>query len=154
MTNHQYKVRYQATLIVTTSLVLALLCGWMKHQMQIQASWADPRPIERDVVVIEKEVEKVVEVPRLPKTVEEEIRGVFGKDAPTALRVAKCESGYNPKAKNGTSSARGVFQVMQSWHQINEKWLYNPGINIRVAYQLFQEQGWGPWEASRHCWGK
>lgn len=153
MTKHQLKVRHDVYKVLFFSLLVGMVFGAIKHQMQVQAEsfeW----PVNRDAIILEKEVEVLVEVPRLPKTVEEEIRAVFGKDAPTALRVAKCESGFNPKAKNKESSARGVFQIMQSWHGIKEKWLLNQSINVRVAYQLFTEQGWNPWKASRHCWGK
>lgn len=85
--------------------------------------------------------------------IEQEIRLVFGKAGDTAVKVARCESGLNPQAKNKISSARGLFQIMQSWHKIDQKWLFNPNINILVAKQLYDEQGWNPWEASRWCWG-
>lgn len=85
--------------------------------------------------------------------IEEEIRLVFGEAGETAVKVARCESSLNPQAKNKTSSARGLFQIMQSWHGIDQKWLFNPHINILVAKQLYDEQGLAPWEASRWCWG-
>lgn len=98
------------------------------------------------------EVEKPIYV--TPETIEDKIRATFTEDPETAVRVAKCESGLNPKAKNKTSSARGLFQIMQSWHKVSEKWLLNEDINIAIAHQLWHEQGWVPWEASRHCWGE
>jgi hypothetical protein len=82
------------------------------------------------------------------------IRDVWGEYAELGIAIARCESGFNPEAVNPTSSARGLFQVMQSWHKIDQKWLFNPVINTHVAYQLYQEQGVAPWEASKHCWGE
>jgi hypothetical protein len=96
-----------------------------------------------------------VTVYELPQTIEEEIRAVFGKDAEDAIKVAKCESGMRADAKNHNnngSSDGGVFQI-NSVHGIRAKWLSNPSINIRVAKQLFDEQGWTPWRYSYWCHG-
>lgn len=89
-----------------------------------------------------------------PKNVDEIIEFVFGKNANQAKKIAKCESGYNHKAKNKQSSARGLFQVLAYTHEIDDKWLYNPMINTLVARELFNASGWTPWEASRLCWQK
>lgn len=84
----------------------------------------------------------------------EKIKKTFGNDWEIALKIAQCESGLNPKAKNKNSSARGIYQIMQSWHRIDEKWLLNEDINIAIAKQLYDEQGWNPWNASKSCWSK
>jgi hypothetical protein len=56
------------------------------------------------------------------------------------------ESGGNPDAKNPTSSATGLFQIMASiWAA---KWpgnLYDPGHNVFVARQVWGIQGYGAW---------
>lgn len=91
--------------------------------------------------------------------VEKEIRHVFGKHAEQALKVARCESGLRPKVcndgvnKNSTVDC-GTFQV-NTVHKIERKWLKNYQINIRVAYQLFEEGGyhWGHWYSSKKCHG-
>lgn len=82
------------------------------------------------------------------------IERVFGKDAGLFKKIASCESSLNPNAKNKTSSARGLLQIMSSVHKIDQKWLKNPMINALVAKQLFDEQGTTPWNASKHCWSK
>lgn len=81
---------------------------------------------------------------------------------PAALRVARCESKFNEKAQN-PSGARGIFQLMPvhsgraaevgaresearepySWDE-----MYDAGKNTRVAEDLYNEQGWDPWECS------
>lgn len=43
----------------------------------------------------------------------------YGVNEATALRIAKCESGYNHLARNKNSTAKGVFQF------INETWRRN-----------------------------
>jgi hypothetical protein len=83
----------------------------------------------------------------------DKIKAAFGKDGDDAVKVAFCESSLNPEAKNKRSSARGLFQIMASVHGVREKWLLNEDVNIQVAKQLFDEQGWNPWLASNNCHG-
>ena len=82
------------------------------------------------------------------------IEKVFGKDSGLFKKIAGCESSFNPNAKNMTSSARGLLQIMSSVHKIDQKWLKNPMINALVAKQLFDEQDTTPWDSSRSCWSK
>jgi len=86
--------------------------------------------------------------------IEKEIHLVFGDDWEKALRIFECESGLNPKAVN-TNNKNGTFDAglpqINSVHGIKAKWLKNPSISIRVAKQLFDEQGWSPWYSSFTC---
>lgn len=148
MTHHQLKVQRDIFLIATSVSLLVLVINIVWRNLPVQAEFASPAS---DLVVIEREVEKVVEVPRLPQSIEDEICAVFGSHCSDALKVARCESGLNAKSANKTSSARGLFQVMSSVHGIREKWLYNPHINIQVAKMLFDASGWEPWRASNNC---
>jgi len=79
-------------------------------------------------------------------------------DVETATRIAFCESTYDPSAQNPTSSAAGVYQVIEkSWRWVSDKpWAlrYNLETNVQVAAQLYERMGWSPWESSREgCWG-
>jgi len=89
--------------------------------------------------------------------IEEKIRAVFGKDGEMAVKVAFCESSLNPLVTHKTSSAKGLFQI------INSTWKHfdcvgsplNPNDNIRCAKKIFDKYGWGStasWLASRRCW--
>ena len=54
------------------------------------------------------------------------IRSVFGRNADAALRVARCESGFNTYAV-GSAGERGLFQI----HPIHRSWvnwgaMFNP----------------------------
>ena len=96
-----------------------------------------------------------------------------------ALTVARCESNYRLDAANPTSSARGVFQLLAPWTRdpgsgrtvwgweytdSGEKLSAAAGLgiaeddaryeldNIVVAHLIWQNSGWSPWNASRHCW--
>ena len=63
-----------------------------------------------------------------------------------ALRVARCESTLNPRAYS-----RGNYGLMQinAVHSRrvggNLEALYDPETNLRVAFQIWSEQGWSPW---------
>ena len=80
----------------------------------------------------------------------------FGTHAGHALRVAACESGYDPHARhvnrNGTVDY-GVFQInsggtLQSLG-ITAAQALDAETNIRAAYRLFRKRGWQPWVCSR-----
>lgn len=68
-----------------------------------------------------------------------------------AICVIEWESGGNPDAKNPDSSARGLFQIMASvWAPtfgVSYDDLYDPDLNTRLAYRIYQIQGWGAWQA-------
>lgn len=84
-----------------------------------------------------------------------EIRAVFGPYAGQALRVAACESDYNPNARNptpvGGAHAAGVFQILDSstWYTTSYRGYspYNAWANIHAAYQIFHRDGnsWREW---------
>src|ERR1700736_5392258 len=65
-----------------------------------------------------------------------------------ALRIAKCESGYNPNAVNRSSGASGLFQFMPStWAHL--PWagqsVFDPVANAQAAAYYYQHSGSGPW---------
>ncbi len=84
------------------------------------------------------------------------ITSVFGKYATGALNIAKCESGYDPNARNpypvGDSHAMGVFQILfpSTWAGTSYR-AYSPYDyvkNIHAAYEIFSRDGysWREWE--------
>lgn len=119
-----------------------------------RASEITPTPTVTPEIVVLSPTPTPAPIKTEKTEIEEKISEVFGKDGDLAIRIAKCESSLNPRAKNKDSSARGLFQIMQSWHKIDEKWLLDPDINIKVAKKLFDEQGTVPWNASKWCWNK
>lgn len=92
-----------------------------------------------------------------------------------AIAVCLAESGGNTNAKNATSSARGLWQIMVSDHEDKikqeiERWwgedgwpgknidapegyrmpdIFDPRVNTGVAARVYYEAGksWKPWEA-------
>jgi hypothetical protein len=88
-----------------------------------------------------------------PKSIKGMIEKEFGKDADEALRIAFCESRFDP---NDVSSAGavGVFQIRPVDHgwrvkKVHGKDLFDPWTNVRVAHHIFEHQGWRPWVCAR-----
>lgn len=84
------------------------------------------------------------------------INSVFGQYAGGALNIARCESGYDPNARNafpvGDSHAMGVFQILfpSTWSGTSYR-AYSPydyQKNILAAYEIFSRDGfsWREWE--------
>lgn len=87
-----------------------------------------------------------------------EIDSVFGQYASQALIIARCESGYDPNARNtypiGNSHASGVFQILypSTWDGTSyaADSPFNYVDNIHAAYQIFSRDGysWREWACS------
>lgn len=70
-----------------------------------------------------------------------------------ALAVAFCESGWRTEALNKNtngSTDHSVFQI-NSVHTKKRGFEFTTDWkqNIKVAYQLYKEQGWGPWVCAK-----
>lgn len=86
--------------------------------------------------------------------VQQIIRDAFAPLGPAAqqwaLRVAKCESSYNPNAINRYSGASGLFQFMPStWASTPQakagKSVFDPVSNAQAAAWLYKRAGARPW---------
>lgn len=78
----------------------------------------------------------------------DEIKRVFGDDAPKAFQLLSCENhALNPNAVNKWNNVPvgsrdiGVFQINEYWQKTQAKFLFNWRINIQIAHQLFIENG-------------
>lgn len=59
-------------------------------------------------------------------------------DPETALRIANCESGFNPQAKNKTSSASGLYQFINStWNNYCTGDRMNAEDNAQCFMELY-----------------
>ena len=71
---------------------------------------------------------------------------------PTALCVVEHESGGNPNAKNPTSGAAGLFQIMPFWWDAYGGDRYDLATNVALARVIWDGYGWGAWSAyARAC---
>ncbi len=83
------------------------------------------------------------------------IRSVFASGGQAAidwaLRVAKCESGFNPNAYNAGSGASGVFQFLPStWRgsPYASSSPFDAEANVRAALWLYQRSGPTQWSCT------
>ena len=83
--------------------------------------------------------------------VQDLIRQAFGPQGQAAvdwgLRVAACESGYNPNAHNA-SGASGVFQFMPGTFRgtpYGNQSIFDASANVSAAAWYFQQHGGGAW---------
>lgn len=91
--------------------------------------------------------------PELPKAIRYSqeynikiIEDVFGDKASEAIKIAKCESGFNNTAVGDGGYSSGLFQIYTKVHQtytIEE--LKDPYLNTVVARRIFDKSGWLPW---------
>ena len=68
-----------------------------------------------------------------------------------ALKVAKCESNYNPYAVNRSSGASGLFQFLPSTWALSPyhaQSVFDPSANAHAAAWLYQRSGPGQWVCS------
>ncbi len=78
-------------------------------------------------------------------------------------KIATCESGYNPIAKNPYSTASGIFQFLDgTWKRYGEElWSddyytknkLNENDSIELGWYVFTKYGTNDWLASKSCWG-
>jgi hypothetical protein len=88
--------------------------------------------------------------------VEDAIRLYFSNNAPAAMKVAKCESGLNPRAVSPGGGNHGLFQINNVHAKAfvtvtGRPWSdrYDPYANSQYASWLFFHSGWGPWACKR-----
>lgn len=72
----------------------------------------------------------------------------FGADTDRALCLMGFESGGDPGARNPSSGAAGLMQVMPFWapeYGVSYEALFDPETNILIAKGIRDSQGWTAW---------
>ncbi len=71
-----------------------------------------------------------------------------------ALCLMVMESGGDPNADNPRSTARGLFQILASlwapFFGVSSDDLYDPLVNVRLASEIYDIQGWDAWTPYLH----
>ena len=77
----------------------------------------------------------------------------LGADLTLALNIAWCESHMDYDAKNPTSSAKGIYQFVDStFNKYCEGDPLNPKDNIKCGVKLQAQKLYGHWSESVNCW--
>jgi len=86
------------------------------------------------------------------KSPQQAILDAFGsKNGQRALKVGKCESKLDVKARNG--NYMGLFQ-MGPWARKTFGHGPDADSQAEAAHRYFQTAGWSPWSHSQGCWEK
>lgn len=83
--------------------------------------------------------------------------GASNKDILKAIRIARCESGFDQYAKNPSSTAKGIYQFIDgTWRSncLKDGNVYDFQDNIKCFWKVYLKQGDRPWAASKRCWNK
>ncbi len=77
---------------------------------------------------------------------------VFGKECSNALIIAEHESGFRNRVVSRTNDY-GLFQLNCRWQGrrvgYNCSRFFDMETNLRIAKQIFDEQGWNPWTTKK-----
>lgn len=159
-THRRYVIRHEVAGAFRLLIVLILIGLYFFGDDLINLKRTSPEVIEQTIEV--KAVNN--EIKKDPHDLEPleyiRVRGQeLGFDDYTIsrfIRVAKCESGLKPDAKNGSSTATGIYQIIIGTWDGNkctgERWDFVD--NIDCAYKLLKNRGFQPWESSKECWNE
>lgn len=101
---------------------------------------------------------------KVEKNVETSIRlsaALHGVDESLALNIACAESRFDPSAKNGKSTASGVYQFLDGtwkhyglkyWGSLEGRSKLVAADNIELAILVLSDVGSTDWNASKHVW--
>ena len=99
------------------------------------------------------------EKPSQEETIEEMIRRIAkeeGVDPDLAVRVALCESGLYPKAKNVNKDGsidRGLYQWNSYWHsEVSDADAYDPEKATRLFCKAVRGGKLSWWRNTQSCW--
>lgn len=107
----------------------------------------EPQPPQPVQIVVKKEwtEENIIEA----------IRKAFPEDPDTAVAIMMAEGNLNPKAYNpewhkSCQGSFGLFQIACVHYNGDLDDLKDIELNIKIAHEIFKEQGWKPWGAYRN----
>jgi hypothetical protein len=69
-------------------------------------------------------------------------------DVDRVICLMEKESGGNPNARNRSSGASGLMQVMPAWADVfgyDREDLFDPTVNLSIASRILDTQGWNAW---------
>jgi hypothetical protein len=114
------------------------------------------------IVIVNEVVAKEVEEKKENVTCEDWAEEFGGSNVDLIIKIIKAESGNNPLAKNGVSSASGCMQFINgTWHEqglklwgddFYQKNIWNPRDNVELGSHLIAKGELQRWEESKSVW--
>lgn len=127
---------------------------YLKHVRHVHQVWAAKRAAARAERIRRARIAAAVERRKFHPVV---ITGGAGYTG-IAVRIARCESGGNPRAQNATSTASGLYQFLDStWTGTTglapPASAYSAATQTAAFWKLWNGgAGAGNWNPSRSCW--
>ena len=137
-------------LIYLVLLAVAVLVAWWLSGIV----FADT-PVREPFVSLEVAFVRAPNIPYIPTTY---VLGTIVDE--TLYEIVRCESGFNPVAKNPKSTAYGLCQFLDStWKYVQNKWemdlnRHSPEDQLYACERLLREEGDIHWAESKECWNK
>jgi len=140
------------------SLIVGAFAGWAIDGSLLTAAMAG----FTGFAIIEQLVVKKNGVTDSNKTIISGIIRFVAKqelvDPELCLKVAECESGLSPTAKNiniNGSIDRGLYQINNKYHpEVSDSEAYDIVLSTRFFCKAFKEGHISWWNASKKCWGQ
>lgn len=140
---HKFKIYLIKGLLYALGIIMTvnLIClAWQKSVEKTELAitkvfYANAQEYNINVPYREDERQKEI------KSVKEKIiyyADIFGVEKETALRIAECESNFNPSAENINGSATGIYQfIRKTWKNNCEGDVYNADANIICFMRMY-----------------
>lgn len=152
-------------------LILLLLMAIVAFTGYGYQRWFDTEVQAKEIPTLKEQLEevkaeneelKVKAGSDLKEKIVLEIKRIFGKKAPEALKIISCENNpdkkdYDPYRininKNASSLDYGVFQINSLWEKVyGSEFKKNWKANIQTAKKIFDRSGdWRMWYSSDSC---
>ncbi len=130
-------------IIIGVLVVLAIVSGWFTFNGEAET---------KEYISLEECFVKAPNVPYIPMTY---ILGVAVSEE--VYEIVRCESGFDPNAKNPKSTAYGLCQFLDStWEYVQKKWdmdlnRHSPKNQLYACERLLKEEGLKHWEPVLNC---
>ena len=117
--------------------------------------FVNPPSVEIEYKLTPPEIPQIIEVVEAKEeTIPEKIKRLAGNNAEMLLILAEAESNFDTEAKSKTSSAKGLFQILNgTWKEYECTGdSFNAEDNINCAVKIYEKEEWRPWVASFAKW--
>lgn len=161
-TKHWYSCyRNSFKSVIFLLVLMAVIGGFGRLTRLLELKSAEAQELVQKTQHIEQQLEMIkqenteLKIPNKER-VFKEVDRLFGSHAVEAKKVISCENASTAPERinlNKDNTADfGPFQInLIHAKRFGTKFMVDSVENVRVAYQIFQEQKWRPWYSSNSC---
>ena len=138
------KVACLAIIIIIMLVIIGVISLFLvveRKTLQVKTDIVSWLTMYESTTSLHYEANRAIKRSPVPATVPDKIvyyAEIFGVNTEVALRIANCESKFNPNAENLNSSATGVYQfIRKTWKSNCEGNVYNADANIICFVRMY-----------------